>query len=396
AGNLLPHGLLVIERVAGLVHVGQLHRWPGADLATVRGLTAGQHPKQSRFARTVGSDDAHDAAARQREGQAIDEEPLAIALAQSLHLDHELAQPLPGRDVDLVGLVALLELEGLLLLLEPGGIVAVPRDAVTAVELENPLRDVVEEIAIVRHRHHGARILFEVALEPGDRLRVEMVGGLIEQQHVGRGKQQPAERHAPLLTARERRDFRLPGRQAQRIRCNFELALELPAADGIDGILQLRLPLEEGIHFRLLERLGEAVADAVELLDQPQGLADAFLHDAAHVTCRIELRLLRQIADADATLRARLAVDLLVQAGHDLEQRRLARAVEAEHADFGAGEERETDIAQNDALRGDDLANPLHGKDVLSHFLSSFNEAAAEYYHRLGLTWAGGSARVVP
>src|SRR6185437_10948232 len=178
-------------------------------------------------------------------------------------------------------------------------------------------------------------------------------------------------------------------RQPQRVGGDLELALQLPAAGGIDGILQLRLALEEGVHLFLFQGLCETVADPVEFFEQPEGLADAFLDGRAHVTFRVELRLLGQISDADAALRARLAVDLLVDAGHDLEQRGLSRAIEAKHADLRAGKEREADVAQNDALRGDDLADPLHGEDVLRHFLSGFDEAAAEYYHRLAASWAG-------
>jgi hypothetical protein len=38
----------------------------------------------------------------------------------------------------------------------------------------------------------------------------------------------------------------------------------------------------------------------------------------------IELRLLRQVADLDARLRARLAVEVGIHAGHDAQQARLA------------------------------------------------------------------------
>src|SRR6185437_14913943 len=373
-------------------------------------LTAGQHPKQCRLAGAVRADDADDAAAGKAERQVVYEQALAVTLAQSLDLDDELAESLPGRNVDLVGLVALLELarsqllvtlqaglalrlaglrvlahplelvlerlaqrlalallelQPLLLLLQPRGVVAVPGDAVTAIELEDPFRHVVEEVAVVRHRHHGARILLEIALEPRDRLRIEMVRRLIEQQHIGGGEQQPAERHPALLAARQSADLRLPGRQPQCVGGNLELALQFPAAGGVDRILQLRLLFEEGIHLLLFQGLREAVADAVELLDQFKGAADAFLDGASNVTGGVELRLLGEKAHADAALRARLAVDLLVDAGHDLEQRGLAGAVQAQHADLGARKEREADIAQNDAFGGNDLANPLHGKDVL-------------------------------
>src|SRR6185437_8982397 len=109
AGDLLPYRLPVIERMARLVHIGQPHCRSDADLAGVRILTAGQHPKQRRLAGSVRTDDAHDPAAREREGKTIDEETVAITLAQSLDLDHELSEALAGRDVDLVGLVTLLK-----------------------------------------------------------------------------------------------------------------------------------------------------------------------------------------------------------------------------------------------------------------------------------------------
>ena len=49
------------------------------------------------------------------------------------------------------------------LLLEPARVVAAERDAATAVELEDPFRHVVEEVAIVRDGHDGAVVLVEEA-----------------------------------------------------------------------------------------------------------------------------------------------------------------------------------------------------------------------------------------
>ena len=73
-----------------------------------------------------------------------------------------------------------------------------------AIELENPAGDVVEEVAIVRDGDDRAGIVLEEALEPGDRFGVEMVGRLVEQQQVGRLQQQPAQRDAAALAARQR------------------------------------------------------------------------------------------------------------------------------------------------------------------------------------------------
>jgi hypothetical protein len=57
----------------------------------------------------------------------------------------------------------------------------------------------------------------------------------------------------------------------------------------------------------------------------------------------------------------------LSTSGHDLEQRGLARAVETEHADLGAGEEAEGDVLEDLSLRRHDLADAIHGENVLSH-----------------------------
>src|SRR4029077_10262296 len=62
------------------------------------------------LAGAVRADDADDAAARETERQIVDEQALAIALAQALGRDHQVAEPLARRDIDLVGLVAFLEL----------------------------------------------------------------------------------------------------------------------------------------------------------------------------------------------------------------------------------------------------------------------------------------------
>ncbi len=236
-----------------------------------------------------------------------------------------------------------------------------------AVELQNPLGDIVEEVAVVGDRDHRARILLEEVFQPRHRFGIQMVGGLIEQQHVGLGQQQAAQRHAALLAAGQLADHRVPGRQAQRIGGDFQLALQFPAADGVDLVLHLGLLFHELVHFVIRHGLGEPVADGVEAIDQALHVADAFADHLAHGLGLIEHGLLRQIAHLDAGLRARLAFDVLVDAGHDLEQRRFAGAVQSQHADLGAGEETQADVAQNDALGRHDLANPVHGVNELSH-----------------------------
>ncbi len=75
-------------------------------------------------------------------------------------------------------------------------------------------------------------------LEPGHRLGVEMVGRLVEQQHLGLGEQQLAQRHAAALAARELRDVGVVGRAAQGVHRLVDLAVEIPQALGVDLVLQ--------------------------------------------------------------------------------------------------------------------------------------------------------------
>ena len=80
---------------------------------------------------------------------------------------------------------------------------------------------------------------------------------------------------------------------------------------------------------------------------------------------RVERRLLRQVADADAVGRLGVAEEVLVDAGHDAQERRLAGAVRAEHADLGARVERQIDPLQDLLVGRVDPPEVLHRVDVL-------------------------------
>jgi hypothetical protein len=73
-----------------------------------------------------------------------------------------------------------------------------------------------------------------------------VVGGLVQQQHVGLGQQQAAQRHAALFTAGQHADLGVPRRQAQRVGGNFKLVLGVGACGGNDG-LQLGLLGGQGV-----------------------------------------------------------------------------------------------------------------------------------------------------
>src|SRR5205823_7949791 len=183
ARDRFPRGLVVGERLARLVDDRELYRRPDDDLAAVGLLLAADHLEERCLAGAVRPDDADDRAGRNRERQLVDQQPLAVAFAHIAKLDDRIAEPLGDRNENLLRLVALLMLvrrelieardprlalrltaarvlphpfelflhrldarrfllrfgrEALLLLLEPRRIIAFPRNAVAAVELENP------------------------------------------------------------------------------------------------------------------------------------------------------------------------------------------------------------------------------------------------------------------
>ena len=81
--------------------------------------------------------------------------------------------------------MALLLLDPFLFCFQPRGVIPLIGDATPAIQLKNPARRVVQKIAIVSNCDHRSRKIFEEVLEPCHGFRIQMVGGLIKQQHIG-------------------------------------------------------------------------------------------------------------------------------------------------------------------------------------------------------------------
>ena len=184
----------------------------------------------------------------------------------------------------------------------------------------------------------GARVVLEEALQPGDRLGVEMVGRLVEQQQVRRLQQQPAQRDAAALAARELGDVGVRRRQAQRVHGELELRVEIPRVGGVDLVLQPRLLVEDLVHFVGRQVLAELRVHVVVALEQRLGRRRRLLPRCRGRSWR-DRAAVPAAGSRPMTPSAgeRFADEALVLAGHDPQQRGLAGAVEAEHADLGAG-----------------------------------------------------------
>ena len=227
-------------------------------------------------------------------------------------LELALERALPGR------LLLLLEREARLLLLEPRRVVALPGNAGAAVELEDPTCDVVEEVAVVGDGDDRARVVVQEALEPGDRLRVEMVGRLVEQQQIGTSEEQPAERHSPALSTRQPGDVGVSGGETQRVHGDLERAIEVPRPGGVDAVLQLGLLGEELVEVGV----GGAhrLADLLVTVEQRPDLGHPFGDVAEYVLGGVERRFLGEEAHAEAGRETGLAGEAVVLSGHDAQE----------------------------------------------------------------------------
>ena len=204
----------------------------------------------------------------------------------------------------------------------------------------------------------GARIFAQMAFQPVHALGVEMVGRLVEQQQIGLVEQQPAQRDAALLAARQLGDVGVVGRAAQRVHRQVDLAVEIPQVLAVDLVLQLG---------HLVGGLVRIVGGDLVVAVEDRLLGGDALHDVlAHGQFRIELRLLLEVADAGAFGDPAFAGEFGIDAGHDAQQGRLAGAVDAEHADLGVRVERQMDVIQHLLGGRIGLGQTLHMIDELA------------------------------
>ncbi len=211
--------------------------------------------------------------------------------------------------------------------------------------------------------HHGAGVARQELFQPFHRLGVEVVGRFVQQQHVRLLQQQAAQRHAALFTTGQVGDLGIPRRQAERIGGHVQLVFQGMRITGGQDRLQALLLLGQRVEVGTF--LGVGGIHRFQRSLRLQHFAHAFLDRLAHGLVRVQFRFLRQVADLDARLRAGLALEIGVHAGHDLEHGGLAGAVQAQQADLGTREEGQRDVLDDLPLGRDHLGHAVHGVDVL-------------------------------
>jgi hypothetical protein len=180
----------------------------------------------------------------------------------------------------------------------------------------------VQEVAVVRDHHDRAVVAAEEVLEPGQRGKVEVVGGLVEQQQRGRQQQQAGERrpHAPAAGELAERPVELVGGEPQPAQDRAGGRLEPVAAQRLEAMLQLAVALRQRLAGRGLQRTRHLfhlalqrphLVEAAERLDE-NGAGGGAGH------------LLREIPHGGRARPAHLPRVGLVQPGQDAAERGLA------------------------------------------------------------------------
>ncbi len=220
----------------------------------------------------------------------------------------------------------------------------------------------------MRHRDDGAVVLLQVPFEPGHRLGVQVVRGLVEQQQIGLAEQEPAERDTSPLTTRQRGDRSIGRWEPQRVHRDLELAVEVPAVDRVDLVLELGLFGEQLVEVGI--GLTHRIAHLLEPVEESFGVGDAVDDIAEHVLVGIEARLLGEVPDGEAGRDAAFALVAVVFSGDDPQQCRLARTVQTEHTDLRSGVHRNVDAAQNFLVGRVDAPKIVHRENELMRHTS--------------------------
>ena len=217
-------------------------------------------------------------------------------------------------------------------------------------QLEHSLRDRVDEIAIVAHEENRTGPVLEMAFEPRHAVDIEMVGGLVEQQYVGFGEQEPSQRHphAPTTGQLAHRPLGITGSEAEtrehtlrpgfeRIAAELLVTAVLVAVDRQGTIADRRV-----VRRHLMLELVDAVGERIEMLrPRHRRLEDGAL--------RCLGKILRQVPDAEVSRPMDLARVGRMDAREDLEQRGLAGAVAAHERGSTAQWQRDRHVAKEHA-----------------------------------------------
>ena len=220
----------------------------------------------------------------------------------------------------------------------------------SSVDLDDAVDDALQEIPIVRHEDERGARLEEPVLEPVGHERVEVVGGLVEEEHVGPRHQEASEGHTAPLAAGEGAAALVRVGDVQGVESALDQVLDVVASPRLEFLLEDVEAREQLLELRALSARRHGVVHA---LDPGEGLIAPLEPAADHVAndrVGVHLRLLLEVADAPAALHGHRALVGGLDPAEDLEQGGLPRAVATDESDAFAVGELEIDALEQGAV----------------------------------------------
>ena len=229
------------------------------------------------------------------------------------------------------------------------GIVAVVEIAGAVVDFDDAVAALVDEPAVMRDDEHRAVIAFEVIAEPVHRVHVEVVGRLIEQQHIGLLQNDTREVDARFFAAREQAELLRTHflRNFQTVAHAVDLVVAVVAAEAFEPGFQLRVAFEQGGIIRLA---GHFVGQLVHCCRDFVRLLECQTEDVLDRAFRRKIRHLVDDARRAALTEADVAAVIRQAPGQNVEQRGLAGAVRAENGNLFARLYVKGNILQNQSV----------------------------------------------
>ena len=207
---------------------------------------------------------------------------------------------------------------------------AIVNDATTG-NLKGAVGHIINKSAVVTHQHHCPTPRGQQLLEPLDRLDVEVVGGLVEQQHVGTAQQNlgQLDTHAPAARELGGGPVEVTPLESQAHQRTFYLGLIALGTQHLIAFVLGREFLNQShivvalIVGTLVQLLLHALNAVGHLLDVSKG----FLGLLAHGGVVLKYHHLGQITHRGIRTRAHRARRWLLFATEHLEERRFAGTV---------------------------------------------------------------------
>ena len=228
------------------------------------------------------------------------------------------------------GFLALFLREALGLLLEIGRVIAFVREVLAAIDLEDPAHHIVEEVAVVGDHQHRAGIFLEVDFPATGRSRRR--GGWSARRAAGSTGFWISRRVSAIRRFsppdRLSTDQSPGGQRSASIATSSWLSSVQPSTASI-LLLELAHLLHQGVEVGVVLGIAHLAEIALKRSTMSATSRAPSLTFSSTVLLGSSCGSCAQIADGDVLARPGFALEVLVDAGHDLHQGRLAGAVRA-------------------------------------------------------------------